>query len=338
MFRASVYLPVFLSIGLATAQRAPLAGPVEGFAFDAPARSFRSISGALGAAYLGSVLLGEFDFGSVAPRQNYAIAYRAGHCLLVSGLGSEQSATEAISDSCALPEGVAWSGDGTVAILYSRTQSWLQRVTGLPGQAVMGAPIRVSPLGGALSAVSADLRGARVFAAITGDSAGVYHVQDDQSLVPVLPLAKPIALAISDERHTLYALDGPGNQLYEVSLADLSSQSWPLSGLRDPVAVRPARDATHRQVIYIAGGGDQLLVAYDTASHQVITSIPLDFSPVVVDALGRHSFVLRSRVSDSDPLWPFTDTTEPTVYFVPATPPTASGGNAARNWEEGRYR
>jgi hypothetical protein len=48
MFRASVFLPVFLSLGLVTAQHSRLAGPVEGFAFDAPTKGFRAISGALG--------------------------------------------------------------------------------------------------------------------------------------------------------------------------------------------------------------------------------------------------------------------------------------------------
>jgi hypothetical protein len=326
MFRPSIVLPVLLSIGLLTAQQSPLAGPVEGFVFDAPTRSFRVISGALGAASLGSVLLGEFEFGAVAPRQNYAIAYKAGQCLLVSGLGSTQQVSGMISDSCALPEGVAWSGDGSAAVLYSRTGNWFQVVTGLPTQAVVNASISATPLGGSLSAVSSDLQGARIFVGITGNSAGVYQVQSDQILAPVLPLAKPIALAISDDRQILFALDGAGNQIYEVSLADLSSQSWALSGLQDPVAVRPARDATQRQVLYVAGRGDQLLVAYDAASHAGIATVPLDFSPLVVEALGPHSFVLRSRVSDGDPLWSFMDTSEPTVYFVPATPLAVSGG------------
>src|SRR5665213_2299626 len=267
MFRTSVVFPVVLSIGLLLAQHSPLSGPVEGFVFDAPTRSFRAITGALGAASVGSVLLSGFDFGAVAPRQNYGIAYQGGQCLLVSGLDSAQPSSTTISDSCTLPEGVAWSGDGTVAVLYSRTGNWLQVVTGLPTQAVVNAPISVTPLGGSLSAVASDRAGARIFIGVSGNSTGVYQVQSDQSLVPVLSLAQPLALAVSDTRQVLYALEGAGNQIFEMSLTDLSFQSWALTGLLNPVAIFPARDAMRQPVLYVAGGSDQLLVAYDAASH-----------------------------------------------------------------------
>ena len=327
MFRTSVVFPLVLSVGLLLAQHSPLSGPVEGFVFDAPTQSFRAISGALGAASLGSVLLSGFDFGAVAPRQNYGIAYQGGQCLLVSGLDSALPSSAMISDSCNLPESVAWSGDGTVAVLYSRTGNWLQVVTGLPTQAVVNAPISVTPLGGSLSAVASDLQGARIFIGVTGNSTGVYQVQSDQSLVPVLPLAQPLALAISDTRQVLYALEGAGNQIYEMSLTDLSFQSWVLTGLLNPVAIFPALDAMRQPVLYVAGGSDQLLVAYDAASHAASASVPLDFSPLMIEAFGVHSFLLRSRMSDTDPLWTFDDTSElPSVYFVPATPLAAAGG------------
>lgn len=327
MLRPFAVLPAVLSMGLLLAQHSPLTGPLEGFVFDAPTQSFRSISGALGAASLGSVLLSGFDFGTVAPRQNYAIAYQGGQCLLVSGLDSAQPSSSIISDSCTLPEGIAWSGDGTVAVLYSRTGNWLQVVTGLPTQAVVNTPISVTPLGGSLSAVTSDLQGARLFIAVTGNSAGVYQVQSDQSLVPVLPVAQPLALAISDARQVLYALEGAGNQIYEMSLTDLSFQSWALTGLQNPVAIMPAGDAMRQPVLYVAGSSDQLLVAYDVANHAASASIPLDFSPLMVESLGAHSFVLRNRVSNTDPLWSFADTSEPpSVYFIPATPLTTAGG------------
>ncbi len=327
MFRTSVVFPLALSMGLLLAQHSPLSGPVEGFVFDAPTQSFRAISGALGAASLGSVLLSGFDFGAVAPRQNYGIAYQSGQCLLVSGLDSAQPSSAMISDSCTLPEGVAWSGDGTVAVLYSRTGNWLQVVTGLPTQAVVNTPISVAPLGGSLSAVASDRTGALVFIAVTGSSAGVYQVQSDQSLVPVLSLAQPLALAISDSRQVLYALEGAGNQIFEMSLTDLSFQSWALSGLLNPIALIPARGAMQQPVLYVAGGSDQLLVAFDAASHAPSAYVPLDFSPVVIERIGTHSFALRSRVSSTDPLWTFEDTSEPpSVYFIPATPLIGAGG------------
>ena len=327
MFRTSVVFPLVLSMGLLLAQHSPLSGPVEGFVFDAPTQSFRAISGALGAASLGSVLLSGFDFGAVAPRQNYAIAYKGGQCLLVSGLDSAQPSSAMISDSCTLPESVAWSGDGTVAILYSRTGNWFQLVTGLPTQPIVNTPISVTPLGGSLSAVASDRTGARIFIGVTGNSAGVYQVQSDQSVVPVLSLAQPLALAVSDTRQVLYALEGAGNQIFEMSLTDLSFQSWALTGLLNPVAIIPARDAMRQPVLYVAGGTDRLLVAYDETSRVPSVYVALDFSPLVIEAFGIHSFVLRSRATNTDPLWTFEDTSEPpSVYFIPATPLTSAGG------------
>lgn len=325
MFRLSVFVPIFLSVGFLSAQYSPMAGPLEGFAYDSPTGSFRAITGSLGAASLGPALLSGFEFGSVAPRSNYAVGYHEGKCLLVSGIGSMQQTTETIVDSCAKPEGTVWSGDGAVAVLFSRTENWLQIVSGFPGSVSVAAPISVTPLGGTLFAVSSDQHGTRTFVGVTGDSAGIYEVQSDASLAPVLPLAQPVAMAISTERQVLYALDGAGNQLFELNLTDLSSQSWPITGLLDPVAVEPARDAAQRQVVYVVGRADKLLIAYDADTHEAIANLPLDFSPAEFEVLGAHSFMLKTRVSDGDPLWSFSDAPEPVVYFVPASPLSDSG-------------
>ena len=111
------------------------------------------------------------------------------------------------------------------------------------------------------------------------------------------------------------------------SFADASVQSWKIPDLLNPIALRPGQDSKQRPVLYVAGGNDQALAVYEASSHASITVVPLDFSPIVVEILGRHSFVLRDRMGDTDPLWSFTDTSDSlSVYFVPATPPAASGG------------
>jgi hypothetical protein len=326
MLRPSIVFPLVLSLGLLAAQHSPLAGPVEGFVFDPPTHGFRAVSGSLGAASLGPVLLGGFEFGAVAPGKTFGLAYAAGQCFLITGLDSLQPASASLSDSCMLPEGAAWSGDGTVWVLYSQSGNWFQTVTGLPAQAAVNAAASVAALGGSLTAVASDATGARIFVSVTGSSAGVYQVQSDQSLALLSPLAQPIALAVSDERQVLYALDAAVNQIYELNLTDLSSQSWGTAGLLNPVAVRPGRDRSQRAIVYVAGGGDQLLTTYDAASHAAIVTLPLGFTPAAIDPLASHSFVLRSRQADGDPLWSFTDTPAPAAYFIPATPLSVAGG------------
>ena len=325
MLRFSLALPLLVSIGSLVAQRSPLAGPVEGFVFDGPTHGFRAIQGALGAASLGPVTVGWFEFGAVAPGKNYGIGYKAGQCFVITGLDSPQPSSAAVGDSCTLPEGAVWSGDGTAAVLYSKTGNWVQTVPGVPAQAVVSAAVNVAGLG-SLSAVSSDLTGASIFVAVNGGAPGVYQLQADQSLAPVLPLAQPIALAVSDEMQVLYAVDAAANQVYELSLTDLSSQSWAPTGIQNAVAVRPAHDASQRPIVYVAGGSDQLLVAYDGLSHAALNTLSLDFPPLGIEPLGPHSFVLRGRAADSDPLWSLTDTPVPAAYFIPATPFAASGG------------
>ncbi len=313
-------------MGLLSAQHSPLTGPVEGFVFDAPTNGFRAVTGSLGAASLGPVLLGGFEFGAVAPGKSYGFAYAAGQCFLVTGLDSFQPVSLLLSDSCTLPEGAAWSGDATALVLYSQSGNWFRTVTGLPAQPAVNASANVAVFGGSLSTVASDATGARIYLSLTGSSAGIYQVQGDQSLALLLPLAQPAALAISDERQVLYALDAAVNQIYELNLTDLSSQSWAPVGLLNPVAVRPARDAGHNPVVYVAGGGDQLLTAYDASSHAAIATLPLGFAPTAIDPLASHSFVLHSRQADADPLWSFTDTPAPAAYFIPATPLAVAGG------------
>ena len=325
MFRASIYLSICGSIGLLSAQRAPFEGPIEGVTFDAPTRSFRTITGSLGSAFLGPAVLGDFDYGSVAPHKNYAVAFRDGRCFLVSALDSQQASATMLPGCFNMPEDVVWSGDGFTAVLYSRTEGWIQVLTGVPDSVTPTNLINITP-GASLSAVAADIDGGHVVAGITGDMPGVYQITKDQLLAPILSLAKPAALAFSIDRGTLYAVDGFSSQVFELSMIDLSSQSWPVDGLIDPIAIAPVRDAEMRRVVYIAGGSDRALLAYDAISHDLIANVELEISPTTMVALGRHSFLLRPRLTDADTMWSISDDSPPTVYFVPPTPLAISGG------------
>ena len=314
MLRAALLLSLLCSVSLLPAQLVPLNGPVEGFTFDPPTRSFRAVIGSLGSASLGPALVKGFDYGSVAPRQNHALSFQEGRCLIVSDLGSPQISTIELPGVSPIPEGVVWSGNGSVAMLYSRTNNWIQKIRGIPRAAEAGPLWSVSP--GSLSAVAIDSNGGHTAIGLAGETSGVFQIGDDLSSVPVLSLSKPVALAFSDDGSTLYALDGAG-ELSELNMADLTSHVWTLNGLEDAFIVRPARDATHRQVIYAAG--KSLLVAYDASSHEVIAQVPLSSQPTAIEALGQDSYILGPRSSDA-PLWSFTGAPQPVVYFVPATP------------------
>jgi hypothetical protein len=315
---AFIFLAVILPFGMLSAQQT--SGPVEGFIYDLPTMSLRPVIGSLGSASLGKPILGRISYGSVAPQQNYALIFHDGECALVSGLGSGQTSTIRVPGSFVLPEGVAWSGDGSTAILYSRTGNWIQILSGLPSAANPGTPLSIAPLGGTLSAVTADSHGEQIAIGVLGETAGIYQIANGGNFVPLLSFSKPIALGFSDDSGTLYGVDAGTNQLFALTMDNLTSQSWSVSGLANPVAIRPTHDSSNRAVIYVAGGTDRLLETYDPSTHQVLASAQLSFEPNLIQALGINSFVLESRSTSDDILWSFRNTPQPTVYFVPAPP------------------
>ncbi len=321
---ALLLLGHFLSVAVVFAQQALIHGPVEGFTFDRPSKSFRAMIGLPGSASFGPAILDGFDSGSVAPHKNYAIAFSQGGCLLVTALDSAVS-TVSIADVSAQPERIAWSGDGSVAILYSTAANWLQRISGLPGNPQVDAPVDLSTLNGSLSAVAIDRQGKNVALAIQGDSGGVYLLADTQNFIPALITAKPAALVFSEDGTILYVLDRSTLQLTELTLNDWSLQTLTLDGLTDPIAIGSGRDAQNRQVIFVAGGRDQLLRAYDSGTQQVLVDLALDSQPTGIVPFGRNSFVIGARLQASDPLWLFVSSPQPAVYFVPALRDTNGG-------------
>jgi hypothetical protein len=311
---------IFLAAGVLSAQQAPISGPVEGITFDLPTLSLRPVIGSLGSASLGNPILRGVSYGAAAPQQDYAITFENDHCSLVLGLGSTQTSTVRVPGTFPLPEGVVWSGDGSTAILFSRTGNWIQILSGLPSAVRQESSVSGALLGGTLSAVAIDSRGAQIVVGVVGDNAGIYQIANGTNLVPLLSFANPITLGFSDDDGTLYGVDAATNQVFALTMANLTSQSWPLNGLANPVAIRPAHDAQNRSVIYLAGGSDHLLLAYDSSTHQVLASVPLSFQPSMIQPLGMSTFLLAPRTAPDDILWSFRNTPQPTVYFVPAPP------------------
>jgi DNA-binding beta-propeller fold protein YncE len=231
--------------------------------------------------------------------------------------------TSELSDVARRPEGVVWSADGSQALFYSLSGRWIQRGVGLPDAARFESAIDLSSLGGTVAAVAADPTAARIAVAIQGDSTGVYVMDGDRDFVTVRPAGKPIALAFSEDGRKLYILDGDPRQVSEISLGDSNSRDCSIDGLQDPIAIQVAHDATNRPVLYVAARGDRMVRTYDIPSLRVLANTPLDFEPIAIEAFGRHSFLLRPRFHDDDPLWCLTSVPQSMVYFVPATPLTS---------------
>jgi WD40 repeat protein len=312
----------FVSAGCAGAQQPSLNGPVEAYTFDAPTRSLRAVIGIPGGASFGPTLRDSLDFASIAPRQNYGLGFQRGQCMLISGLGSLTLSTRALVGVEAQPEGVVWSGDGSLAILYSRSGNWLQTVSGFPGAPVAKPVVDGSSLGGALASVAADAQGKQIAAGITagasGDGGAVYFSSDGETFTSLKPVANPLALSFSADRLTLYVLDGSVPQVIAVTLSNHGYQTIPLGGLRNPVAIQAVENSQNSPQLYIAGGSDRLLRILDVASQQIVTDVRLSFQPTSLDQFGSNTFVVAARSQAANPLWLFTSTPQPGAYFVPA--------------------
>jgi hypothetical protein len=311
--------------GFLPAEQTSLSGPIEGFTFDDPTGSFRAVIGFPGSASLGPAILSGFGHGSVAPQRDYGLAFSDSQSLFVSGLSSAGPFASPLSALVDRPEDVAWSGDGSFAVVFSRSGNWIQTLGGLPNSPATAASTDLSYLGGSLSAIGVDVTGKRIAIGIAGDSGGVYLITNGGGPVSVLAVSNPIALAFSGDGSALYVLDGSALQVSALQLADLTTQTLSFDGLADPVGIKPGRDAANRAVLYVVGRKDSLLRTYDLSSFQILTDMPLDFPPSEIRDFGPNSFLLAPRSTDRSPLWLFTSSPQQAIYFVPAAPAAVGG-------------
>lgn len=310
------------ALGVVSGQQAGISGPVEGFTFDVPTASLRAVIGSPGAASFGPALLSGLELGSVAPQRNYAVAFQSGSCVLVTSLDSGAISSAPLASITRRPDAIAWSADGSVAVLYSLSGAWLQTLSGLPANPAAGAYQDVSSLG-SLAGVAVDAIGKQVAIAITG--AGVYVQSSGGAFAPALQLSDPIAVSFSLDGTQLFAIDGSSMQLATLNLGSFSFQMTSLGGLANPIAVRQAAG----NKLFVASGHDHLLREYDLASGQMINEVPLAFAPTGIQQFGANSYLVASRSLPGDPLWLLTNAAQPGVYFVPAIPQVIGRPRAA---------
>jgi hypothetical protein len=315
-------LAFFFMVGLIggsslPAQQPSVNGPVEAFTFDSPTRSLRAVTGIPGGATFGPALLDNLDVASVAPLLNYGVIFQNGKCLFVSGLGTKTISSVAIAGVTKYPDGILWSGNGSLAVLYSLAGGWIQSIGGFPAAPVAGTVVSVSSLGGSFTALAVDAPGKQIIVAMSGDKGGVYESVSGQ-FTSLVSMANPVSLSFSGDGQTLYALDAAAVQVKAVQISSHGFQTLALPGMTNPVAIQSLEDSESRQVLYVAGGNDRVLRILDVASQQIITDVALYFKPTGLSAFGNSSFVLASRSQAANPLWLFSSTPVSRAYFVPA--------------------
>ena len=301
-----------------------VSGPAAAYIFDPPSHAIRAVIGALGSAWLGPAAIQSLDRAWVAPGRDYAVALRQGQVWLISNLSSAQPVVSPLPATVAYPEAAVWSDDGSTVVLSSRRGNWIQTLTGLPGSVQATEAVSFDATGGALADVAVSARGDRVAVALTGTGA---YLLGSSGLVQLFASQAPAALTFSGDANTLYVLDGLSSAVTEIHLADGSSATWD-PGVDNAAAIRCARDANNRDVLYVAGRSSRMLALYDAATHERLAAQPLAFEPDRIQSLGTQGFLLRQRNRRGEILWACTTGTTPAIYFIPA------GGEPARKVEQ----
>ena len=315
--RPILWLGIFAALPLA-AQQPTLSGPVEAYTFDAPTRSLRAVIGFPGAASFGPPLIDNLQSASVAPKQTYAIGVLAGQATLIAGLDTQKVSTAVLAGVAGILDFVTWSGNGSVAVLYSASGHWFQAVSGLPSAPQAAARVDFSNLSGSLTALALNSDGSQVALAISGDSGGVYQSTNGGALVRLQALANPVSLSFSSDGKTLYVLDAATDQINAINLSGSGFTTLGLSGVTNPIAIQAFLDSNKKPLLYVAAGTDRLLRILDPANDQVMQDVALHLAPTGISLFGSNSLVLAPRAQSNSPLWLYASVPQPGAYFVPA--------------------
>lgn len=286
-----------------------VAGPNSGYLFDAPSKSVRLVQGSIGATTLGAPVLDRVDFASISPAGNHAIGCRRGDCFVIVDLNSPELATLPVATN---PEAIAWAADGSGAVLYSRTGSWMQTLTGLASTPDAGQVWRV-PGQNPLLAVAYD--GNRTIIALGGDAGGIFEVTSAGSMVPLANVQTAVSLVAASG--SVYALDGGSPAVLRIPLQGGPVDRWNLP-LSEPVGLQAGTDAANHAVLYVGGGSDQAVLALDPQTGEVKGRTELAFQPSTLQPLTGGSFLLTSRTSADSVLWSFVPSRG--AFFIPAPP------------------
>ncbi len=295
----------------ATAQLG-FSGSVAGFVYSPTSRSVRPLLGVPGATSIGSPLLDQVDWASVAPGGAAALAVKDGHLTVLVGLATLAPSEAALDGLIDSPDRIAWSKDGSFAVVYSSASGLLQRVRFSAPGPVPDLPLDISSLGH-MTTLAINTTGAGI--AFGVDAGQLYLVENGQS--PALlssTIAQPAAAAFDDSGQRLYALDAATQRIIEFDSGAGGAEFVTLDST--DTAVGLAVSANNRYVLVT--GAAKTVRVYETSSRNLVNTIPLDFSPSRMERLSADSVFLLNGASSSEYLLVLDARETPRVYFVPA--------------------
>jgi hypothetical protein len=296
-------------------QIANFQGPIGGFVFSGASKTVRPLLGLAGSTHLASPILNRVESASIAPGGKWAFITRARRSAFVSGLAALTPAEVSIDGLIEAVDRIAWSRDGSFAVLYSSSGNLLQRIQFSGSQPVVDAPVDVSSWG-QVTTLAIDAAGQQIAAGFA--ASGLYLFAAGQSPALLLSMANPQAAAFDGTGQWLYAID-PDNQRI-VQFQSGSSFSVFVS------LVQPNGPALQPAGLAISGDGRYLLMpdattqsvlVYEVSSRSLANTISLSFAPSRFEALSAGPVFLLNGNKRNEWLLVLDASQTPTVYFVP---------------------
>jgi len=289
--------------------------PIAGFVFNSGSRAIRPLIGVPGATYLGDAAVKDLNTAWIAPGGNWAFVTTPTHSAFVRGLSEPvpgESAAEGLIEDV---DRVAWSRDGSFAVLYSSSGGRMQRVHLADGQVSVDGAVDLTPWG-ALTDLAIDPSGRQIAFGITG--AGIYMMDGPQSPSLLVSMTRPAATAFSDSGR-LYAVDADSRRIIEFG-PDSSPAEFAIANAVDgtefePLGLAISGTGTH---LLLTDRGTRTVSVYEIATRTLANTLQLDLAPTQMQRLSTGATFLLSRPGGKDWMLVLDATDIPHVYFVPA--------------------
>jgi hypothetical protein len=304
-----------LPSGPASAQSPNFHGPVSGFVYSRSSRTIRPLLGVPRAARIGSSVLNEVDFASIAPGGKWALITRAGHSSFIRGLSDLAPAESSTDRLIEAVDRVQWNLNGTFALLYCSSMNRLQRVRVSDTGAIPDEPIDLSTWGQA-TALAIDPAGQQIAFGVAGS--GLYLFGTGQSPALVSSMQRPVAAGFDGTGRRLYAVDLDRQQIVEFDSGS-SVLEFALLSQTDAPPVNPVGLAVcdDGRYLALADSAAQAVWVYETASGVLANTIALDFIPTRFEALSSSTFLLNGD-NKNEWLLVLDVLQTPGISFVPA--------------------
>ena len=295
--------------------------PVVGFVAQSNPPELRPIYGLPGAALLGVPLALPAVVGKVnmAPAQDYALVERNDGAA-ISVLPVDIEGTGLALEIAGAPthaDRIAYSPDGSKALLYGSEPRKLQLVAGLPSSPQIAAEFDLPWLQAPLSALAVSDDGAAVLLGSSDEADGaIISLMPDGAPRWLTRARNPVAIQFFRHKHDAMASDLFMNQVLLITDVAGSPATVTLAnetqGISRPSSLAVSDDGKR---VFVLNSGDRSIVALDPVSGSLLP-VRCAFAPSAIMHIRQKSTLLVLD-PQSDVPWLLSDDIEPRLTFVP---------------------